>query len=242
MDDFEKAKAELQELLKPFTDENYHLENIKLARLRNPLLYLPDDVDKEIWKKLKSDKYLQNTYLVSSWGRVFNKVGNFFPKMRIDEKGYLVIGIDTHYDNWKDGNGFRSTSVRVHRLVAMTFIDNPQQKETVNHKDLNKLNNLVSNLEWMTNEENVKHAYDNEARNSRGYKYFTREEINEIRTKHQNGVMISVLAREYSKDVKTISNIVNHVSYKDDFWDTLGFTKEQVRIYKTQIKNRKNNQ
>lgn len=242
MDEFEKAKAELQELLKPFTDENYHLENIKLARIRNPLMYIPDDVGKEVWKKFNHPMYAQDKYLVSSWGRVFNKVDNFFPKMRVDEKGYLTFGIDRHEDIWKGNNTNRSTSVRVHRLVALTFIDNPEQKETVNHKDLNKLNNLVSNLEWMTNEENLKHAYDNEARNSRGYKYFTREEINEIRTKHQNGVMISVLAREYSKDVKTISNIVNHVSYKDDFWDTLGFTKEQVRMYKTQIKNQKNNQ
>lgn len=44
---------------------------------------------------------------------------------------------------------------KLHRLIAKTFIPNPEGKETVNHKDENKFNNTVSNLEWMTNEENL---------------------------------------------------------------------------------------
>jgi hypothetical protein len=47
----------------------------------------------------------------------------------------------------------------LHRLVAKIFIPNPD-KETVNHKDGNKLNSKASNLEWMTNSENIKHAHD----------------------------------------------------------------------------------
>lgn len=49
----------------------------------------------------------------------------------------------------------------VHRLVATAFIDNPDGKPQVNHKDCNVHNNTLKNLEWVTNAENTIHAYDN---------------------------------------------------------------------------------
>lgn len=58
----------------------------------------------------------------------------------------------------KQGN---HTTGRVHRLVAMTFIANPDNLPIINHKDLNKLNNSVDNLEWTTQQTNVLHAIAN---------------------------------------------------------------------------------
>lgn len=56
-------------------------------------------------------------------------------------------------------NGKRVSAI-IHRLVAMTYIPNPQNKSDVNHKDGNKDNNHVSNLEWKTHSENAQHAWD----------------------------------------------------------------------------------
>ena len=49
----------------------------------------------------------------------------------------------------------------MHRLVALTYLDNPNGYNCINHKDGNKLNNHIENLEWCTVKQNTQHAYDN---------------------------------------------------------------------------------
>lgn len=65
--------------------------------------------------------------------------------------GYLQVS------NPHTGKG----AIGVHRLVAQAFIPNPQQKKEVNHKDCNKENNSVGNLEWVTRQENMEYYYKN---------------------------------------------------------------------------------
>ena len=90
-------------------------------------------------------------YLISTLGNV--KTVNGKPKKIVyDNKGYGRVEL------WKNNKGKK---FRVHRLVAETFIPNPLGKEQVNHIDGNKKNNCVSNLEWVTPKENIKHAIEN---------------------------------------------------------------------------------
>lgn len=88
-------------------------------------------------------------YLVSSYGIVKNKEGETI-KAKPNHKGYLFLCIGRPVSERK--------RYSIHRIVATAFIPNPKNLPQVNHKDANKLNNHVDNLEWCTNKENSIHA------------------------------------------------------------------------------------
>ena len=88
-----------------------------------------------MWKEIKDFP----NYLISDKGEVYSLYTNKYLSSKITEYGYLVVNL-TH-------NGINK-SKRVHRLVAEAFIPNPDNLPEINHKDENKLNNNVDNLEW----------------------------------------------------------------------------------------------
>ena len=99
----------------------------------------------------------EGLYMVSSMGNVMSVGGR-----RGSVPMKLLVTSNCHgYRRVCLRNNGRSYQVDVHRLVAISFISNPFNKTQVNHKDGNKSNNHVSNLEWVTVSENVKHSYDN---------------------------------------------------------------------------------
>lgn len=100
---------------------------------------------KEIWKELDD---LPN-YEISTIGRLRNKNTLRILKTRISKLGYEQITITYGGEKY-----FRT----IHRLVAKAFLINPYNKSEVNHIDENKLNNSVSNLEWVTRKENLNHG------------------------------------------------------------------------------------
>ena len=92
--------------------------------------------------------YTIDDYTITNKGEVINNHTGKMLKPQANNKGYLRVGI---------GNKLKF----VHRLVAEKYIPNPNNCSQVNHKDGNKFNNNVSNLEWVSNQQNRDHAIKN---------------------------------------------------------------------------------
>ena len=112
---------------------------------------------KEIWKPLTNYKGL---YEVSNFGRIksINKTRPVFNKTTIKIPEKIVKGYVNPTTGYK-GFNIKNKYLLIHREVAKAFIPNKSNKPEVNHKDGNKLNNCVDNLEWVTSSENNKHKF-----------------------------------------------------------------------------------
>lgn len=115
---------------------------------------------KEIWKDIRG---YEGLYKISNLGKVVSiprmmmrkngkamRINGSQKRFGIGSNGYYRVGL-------YDGNGNKKM-VSVHRLLAIAFIPNPDNKPCINHKDSNRLNLSLENLEWVTYQENTDHS------------------------------------------------------------------------------------
>lgn len=170
-----------------------------------------ENLPHEEWRDVRDYKGL---YKVSNLGRLKSiSYGN--EKIRkpvLCKPGYFSLVL--YKDNFPQ-------SARIHVLVAQAFIPNPENKAYVNHKDGNKLNNRLENLEWLTPSENLRHALDTGLK-KRGHEHsrakLTAEQVRYIRRICIPGDRefgFGALARKFGVCIATISEIYHGKTYKN---------------------------
>lgn len=115
----------------------------------------------EEWRDIKG---YEGSYMVSNLGRIKSLVGwngyEYIKRDKILNPYKQKVGQDYYRSVVKLHKNGKKKDAKVHRLVASAFIPNPENKPNINHKDGNPLNNIVSNLEWCTQRENIIHSYE----------------------------------------------------------------------------------
>jgi len=163
---------------------------------------------------------LENLFQISNFGNL-KRLKRISPHPRgnltISEKivkphlmsnGYLAVNLFS--------NGSYSP-ILIHRLVAAAFIKNNLLLPIVNHKDSNRLNNHVNNLEWCTQKENIRHCIDAGRRPKQQGSTAPRVKLTEKQVLEIRELVKTVkqadIARSYGMDTGTICNIVNRKSW-----------------------------
>lgn len=179
----------------------------------------------EVWKDISG---YEGVYQVSNLGRVKSlartrngRWGNKLPvpeiilKQKKNRGGYMCVHLRTN----------KESHPTVHRLVAIAFIENPENKQTVNHLDGCKTNNIVENLEWATISENTKHAIETGLYTPPNIKEHTRygvdshscklteDDVKQIRKLRSMGSTYSSISNEYGIGITQVSRICKGESW-----------------------------
>ena len=165
---------------------------------------------------MADEKYIRgygDRYRVTEDGLVWSKYKDGYLKTVVTEKGYLKVELRLANQRRKIG---------IHRLVAEAFLPNPGNLPEVNHKDGDKTNNHVTNLEWCTHSENMKHAYltglEKAVSGASHYRSkLTQEQADYIRKVYKRRDLDfggNALAKKYGVSLWTIMNVVGGVCYR----------------------------
>jgi len=186
------------------------------------MLYYRMDTHNEIWL---TSPLAPDHVEVSNLGRA-RTLDRLAPVLNGKDQGKTQLRKGKILSPWIAKNGYFHISIQIgdtrkkyllHRLVASAFCSDFDPKITVNHKDGNKLNNIPSNLEWVTLNENTSHQWRIGLVNLRGENHpiskLTEEKVLSIREKLSSNISYSTLAKEFSVSIAAIYKIANRKSW-----------------------------
>jgi len=184
-----------------------------------------------VWKEIP----FAPKYLVNEYGQVYSTKNKIILKTTMVRKyhrvSFIVDGKDKAY--------------LVHRLVAIVFIENPENKPEVNHIDGNQNNNHVSNLEWVTREENQQHAFSLGLNTNKGEKngraLMTPEQAVEIYKFMLAGASTNDAVLKYGFDRSTLRNIRIKKNWKEylEHLEDIPTRKNRSPVTKEQVEKAK---
>ena len=173
----------------------------------------------EIWKDIKG---YEGSYMISNLGRarsidriiirsdgVERTIKGGILKQHNNKAGYPSFGV------WKDN---KRVLLMTHRIVLSEFVQNNDKTLVVNHKDGDKENNLLSNLEWCTQKFNIDHAMNNGLFDNRGIKHgnskISESDVLKIRKLHKDGLNHQEIADKIGVKRRNVTSIVNRKTWK----------------------------
>ncbi len=187
-----------------------------LALLPAPLhSYGLKDLTHEEWRDVVGH---EEYYQISSLGRLKRKARRTMQRYNwmihkekiVRTRLYEYVQSDAKINN-------RRYLFKIHRLIAMAFIPNPENKATVNHIDGVKYHNWIGNLEWATHKENVSHAVAN-GLTLKGEEIpcakLKEADVIEIRSLHRNGKSMREIGRRFGICHGTVGDIIRYVWWK----------------------------
>ena len=195
----------------------------------------------ELWKPINN----YGNYEVSNFGKVRNKNTKRILR-EYTKSGYSIVGLSK--------NGIIK-SFSIHRLVGLLFIDNPDNKPEINHKDKNKNNNNINNLEWVTSKENNIHKCDEIRKNKKKIMNNQNIKINKFDMcnnflKTYNSIIDAAndifINNNLTNNINSIRNGISRVingKYKSSFgyrWEIVNQNNYNNEIWKEVIINNKN--
>lgn len=158
----------------------------------------------------------EELFAITEDGQIWSKRSNRFLKLHL-MNGYLAHATKI------GGRSGSNVVLKAHRLVAKAYIPNPDNKPFVNHKDGNKQNNHISNLEWCTAKENSQHAYSlglskGVTGTENSSSKLSEEEVLFIRANYKpydKEFGARGLGRKFGVAHSVVSKIINNKSYKN---------------------------
>lgn len=179
---------------------------------------------KEIWKNIENTNYSISNYgnLKFLGFKIYYGSGNIVTEEEsiiiplINKQGYKHYMIKDFNNN---SIYHKSTTIPIHRLVAEAFLKKELNKNVVNHLDGNKLNNVVTNLEWTTISENTKHAF--------------RTGLRDTKNGFKNNK--TILKKE---DIVKINNLIDKGFSYEEIEKQLGFSKNYIKTKRNNSKRK----